>query len=150
MLEAFDTATKLLSVDKSPSLHLAIATKLQLQKHLAVKAGESALISTLKVRLGKTLEDYLADLFNSTQSAIRDEVDSYLASSDTSDNVLEFWQQKSKVWPRLSACARSVLAIPAMSTSSERTFSLPGATITKRRTQLNTDTVDRLLFLHGL
>jgi len=30
VLEAFDTATKLLSVDKSPSLHLAIATKPQL------------------------------------------------------------------------------------------------------------------------
>jgi len=57
----------------------------------------------------KTDEHFLADLFNSTQSADRDEVDSYLASSDTSDNVLEFWQQKSKVWPRLSACARSVV-----------------------------------------
>ena len=52
----------------------------------------------------KTDEHYLADLINSTQSAVRDEVDSYLASSDTSDNVLELWQQKSKVWPRLSAC----------------------------------------------
>jgi len=52
----------------------------------------------------KTDEHYLADLFNSTQSAVRDDVDSYLASSDTSDNVLELWQQKSKVWPRLSAC----------------------------------------------
>jgi len=57
-------------------------------------------------------------------------------------------QPKAKVWPKLSACARSVLAIPATSTSSERTFSLVGSYY--QQMQLSPDAVDGLLFLYKL
>jgi len=49
-----------------------------------------------------------------------------------------------------SQCAKWILPIPATSTSSERTFLLAGRTLDDRRTQLNPETVDGLLFLHGL
>ena len=48
----------MLSADKSPTLHLTAAAKLQLQKHLLVKATDSSIIATLKQRLLSRLEVY--------------------------------------------------------------------------------------------
>jgi hypothetical protein len=94
--------------------------------------------------------DFFRDLFAASGVALVDEVNSYLISPDSSDDILNFWKVKSQVWPHLASVARFVLAIPATETSSERVFSLAGRTIEDRRTQLNADTVDDLLFLHGL
>jgi hypothetical protein len=79
-----------------------------------------------------------------------DEVNSYLANTDSSDDVLAFWKVKASSWPGLAAVAPFVLGIPATETSSERVFSLAGRTIEDRRTQLNVDTIDDLILLHGL
>ncbi len=79
-----------------------------------------------------------------------DEVNSYLVNSDSSDDVLTYWKVKANSWPGLAAVARVILAVPATETSSERVFSLAGRTIEDRRTQLNVDTIDDLIFLHGL
>ena len=54
------------------------------------------------------------------------------------------------LYPNLALVAKSVLSIPATSTSSERSFSIAGRTIDDRRTQLHPDCIDGLLFLHGL
>ena len=54
------------------------------------------------------------------------------------------------MWPKLASVARAVLAIPATETSSERVFSTAGRILEERRTQLKVDTVDNLMFLHGL
>jgi len=40
--------------------------------------------------------------------------------------------------------------VPASSTSSERAFSLAGRTLKDKRSQLSEDSVDGLMFLHGL
>jgi uncharacterized tellurite resistance protein B-like protein len=50
VLEPFDTATKMLSSDKSPTLHLVVPTKVKLAKHLTEVATDSAVIATLKKR----------------------------------------------------------------------------------------------------
>ena len=45
---------------------------------------------------------------------------------------------------------KSFYGIPATRTSSERSFSLAGRTLEERRSQLDPDTVDDLMFIHGL
>jgi len=46
--------------------------------------------------------------------------------------------------------AQSLLGDPAASTAPERAFSLAGGTMEERRCQLHPDSVDGLLFVHGL
>ena len=64
--------------------------------------------------------------------------------------LLPYWESKSSQWTKLGRVARGLLGIPAASTSSERVFSTAGWTVDERRTQLSGDSVDGLLFLHGL
>jgi len=226
VLEHFDAATRTLSADLRPSLHLVYPTKVQLKKHLLAKDGDGPVIRQLKLQLTNkvdalfhvkplhrvaTLLDprlkigllsaeerddamfavqsmmsevevvasstdtdnatasatsqppakkmkvstenaFLADLFctSSTPAAAHDELASYLTSTECVPDVLSFWHGKEDMWPKLSMCAKWVLATPATSTSSERVFSVAGRTLDDRRSQLNPETVDRLLFLHGL
>lgn len=82
--------------------------------------------------------------------AHQDELDMYVASTDTSDKILDFWQQKAAKWPRLSSAACTILAIPATKTSSERVFSLAGHIVEDRHTQLSADAVNNRLFVHEL
>ena len=74
----------------------------------------------------------------------------HLISTDTGDSLLEFWKSKTSQWPRLVKVAQMVLAISATETSSERVFSITGRTMEDRRSQLNVETVDDLMFVHGL
>jgi len=100
------------------------------------------------------VNDFFGDLFSAGGATAdvtpQHELDTYMASSDTSDKILDFWRQKAAVWPKLSSVARTILAIPATETSSERVFSMAGRTVEDRRTQLSADAVDNLLFVHGL
>lgn len=63
-------------------------------------------------------------------------------------DLLGWWRINSSIYPKLAKLARSVLCIPASSSSSERVFSAAGRTIDQRRTSLKPDTVDAILFLH--
>ena len=65
-------------------------------------------------------------------------------------DILQFWNGKTTTWHDLSQVARGLLAVPATSTSSERSFSLAERTLEERRTQLAGDNIDALLVLHGL
>ena len=82
------------------------------------------------------------------------QVDAYLNTGNTHHDLniglLDNWERQPAFWPRLSAVALALLGVPASSTSSERGFSLAGRTLEDRRSQLSGDTVDGLLFLHGL
>lgn len=81
----------------------------------------------------------------------RDEINQYIsqrhAMADDRD-LLGWWRINSSIYPKLAKLARSVLCIPASSSSSERVFSAAGRTIDQRRTSLKPDTVDAILFLH--
>lgn len=94
-------------------------------------------------------ESFFGDMFTPENDSRINEVDLYLISPET-DTLLTFWKSKSSQWPRLSNIARTILAIPATETSSERVFSIAGRTLEDRRSRLNVGTVDDLLFLHGL
>ena len=80
-----------------------------------------------------------------------DEVTAYLQARADSTNrdVLLYWQQNSQTFPKLATLARQVFAIPASSAASERSFSAAGFTVSERRTGLNPDTVDNILFVHA-
>ena len=57
---------------------------------------------------------------------------------------------KAAKWPHPSHVAQHLLAVPAASTSSERLFSLAVLTLSDGRSNLSEDSVDGLLFIHGL
>nr|XP_039258799.1 uncharacterized protein LOC120335369 [Styela clava] len=82
---------------------------------------------------------------------VRDEVSMYISQRHAMDDdrdLLGWWRTNSCIYPRLAKLARSVLCIPASSSSSERVFSAASRTIDQRRTSLKPGTVDAILFLH--
>lgn len=79
----------------------------------------------------KELEDYRNKYFN-----VQD------------DAILEFWKDQQYVFPHLCILAKQILAIPASSASSERSFSVAGRVIEERRSCLSGSTVDGILFLN--
>ena len=81
---------------------------------------------------------------------LTDEIEDYLTCTETSSSILNYWESKSRIWPKLSAISKVILAVPATETSSERVFSIAGRTLEERRTQLSEENVDDLLFVHGL
>ena len=68
-------------------------------------------------------------------------------------DILKFWKDSSKLYPKLAAVARFILACPASSAPSERSFSQAGWTVNLRRTRLAPRNLDALLciksFLKG-
>lgn len=58
---------------------------------------------------------------------------------------LIWWKEYSSKFPNLAKVARSMLAIPATSTASERVFSIAGHIVSKRRANLSPEHVDALV-----
>jgi hypothetical protein len=60
-------------------------------------------------------------------------------------DILAFWKDHEKIYPRLAKVTRFILACPASSAPAERSFSQAGWTINVRRTRLSPKNVDALL-----
>jgi hypothetical protein len=83
-----------------------------------------------------------------------DELSAYLSlpailESEKDFRILKWWRQHSEQFPTLSKVARFIHSIPASSAPSERTFSTAGFTMNERRTNLEPDSVDDLMFLYS-
>ncbi|KAL2101911.1 hypothetical protein ACEWY4_003672 [Coilia grayii] len=82
-----------------------------------------------------------------------DEVQDYSSTNfdlgSVDENLLSFWKAQGQTFPRLQHLAKRILSIPATSAASERSFSAAGRVIEARRSRLNPDTVDAILFLHS-
>ena len=76
------------------------------------------------------------------------EIQQFRCLSVASDDLLEWWKQQSGTFPRLSRLARSILAVPATSTPSERVFSIAGLTLLAKRSSLAPHTVSKIIFVH--
>lgn len=63
------------------------------------------------------------------------------------DCPLDWWRQKSSIFPNLAMVARSYLGTPATSCASERLFSKAGYIVNKYRSCLATNNVTMLVFL---
>ncbi|CAF1483898.1 unnamed protein product [Rotaria sordida] len=75
----------------------------------------------------------------------------YIALNDIlqlDDDVLMFWKNNQNKFPILSSIVADIYSIPASNTTVERLFSSAGNTISNRRTNLNPDKVNKLLFLN--
>lgn len=60
-------------------------------------------------------------------------------------DILKFWKDCSKIYPKLAEVTRFILACPASSAPSERSFSQAGWTVNLRRTRLAPKNVNALL-----
>jgi hypothetical protein len=63
--------------------------------------------------------------------------------------VTEFWEQKGSLFPRLAKIAQQLLCVPATNLSSERNFNYAGLTVTDRRSRIEPDMLDQLLFIRS-
>lgn len=82
------------------------------------------------------------------------ELDAYLREPaainvKTPEELLNYWRAKSTTSPGLAKVAKVILAVPASSATSERSFSDAGFTINVRRTMLKPENVDKLLFIRS-
>ena len=66
---------------------------------------------------------------------------------DRKDNPLNWWKINKSQFPILSKLARDYLAIPAMSTSSERLFSAAAGYISNQRSCLNGEHIHQLVYM---
>lgn len=58
VLDSFDVATKLLSADSKPSLHLVLPTKHRLMNQLVTRSTDSYMISQMKSRISNNVQRY--------------------------------------------------------------------------------------------
>ena len=66
------------------------------------------------------------------------------------DNPLVFWKANQKNLPLLSKLARMIHCIPATTASVEREFSTGGLVMSERRSSINPQNVNNILFLRAV
>ncbi|CAF3427843.1 unnamed protein product [Rotaria sp. Silwood2] len=111
----------------------------------------------------RTIEDQFIDPDDDDQTFISDgtatnptidELDKYLKMSIDDQykvsNPLIFWQNYQDKLPYLAKLARRLYSIPATSAGVERQFSASGLLINERRSSLNPDTVQNVLFIRSI
>uniref|UniRef100_A0A8C9Z4Z2 BED-type domain-containing protein n=1 Tax=Sander lucioperca TaxID=283035 RepID=A0A8C9Z4Z2_SANLU len=65
----------------------------------------------------------------------------------TDSNPLSWWKTSQSKYPHLAQLARHYLSIPGTSVRAERVFSTAGIIVNKKRSALDSENVDRLVFL---
>ncbi|CAF1032271.1 unnamed protein product [Adineta steineri] len=112
----------------------------------------------------KTMEDQFADPDDqfdtqgvsspSTNTFNYDELERYLQMNIEDfykqSNPLPFWRDHQSMFPALSLLARRLFSIPVTSVGVERHFSSVGLTITQRRSSLDPDTINDVLFVRSI
>jgi len=87
----------------------------------------------------------------SQQKKISKEMDLYLFNTqelEVSCSPLSWWKMNFKHYPRLAQLAKKFLSIQATSAPAERIFSLAGLIVTDRRTRLDPEHVEQIIFLN--
>ena len=82
---------------------------------------------------------------------LSNEFESYLLESraDEHQDILMWWKERERVFPRMSTMARDFFCIQASSVSIERQFSKAGLVLTKNRNRINTKPLKSLLCLNS-
>ena len=108
------------------------------KKNLLSRCFDSkANISSQSSNPYQEINDYLAADFS--QSFPDDDV------SDDID-ILSFWRAKQHLFPTLAKLAKLICSIPASNTIIERLFSTAKNVVTEKRTSLDCDKINHLLF----
>jgi hypothetical protein len=105
-----------------------------------------------KKRFGQEYES--GDLSDEYDETEEDEVDKYLSMYIDPellvDNPLVFWKANQNNLPLLSKLARMIHCIPATTASVEREFSGGGLVLTERRSSINPNNLNNILFLRSV
>ena len=82
---------------------------------------------------------------------IQEEIQDYLNQNFCffSKSIIEFWNESRNRFPRLSILSNRLSVIPATNLSSERNFSYSGLTLTDQRSSLDSENVNKLLFIRS-
>jgi len=79
-----------------------------------------------------------------------DELNEYLELNvqlNEKDDILQFWLQQKLKFPILFSIVQDLYAVPASNTTVERLFSSSKTTVTDKRTRLDAEKINKLLFL---
>lgn len=103
----------------------------------------------------------MVDFFSSAETDIT--TDSYCDNSNAIDlelslyrqerkinvdaNILNWWKDNQSKYPHMSRVGRWFLAVQATSVAAERVFSVAGDILTAKRSQLDPENVNKLIFL---
>ncbi|CAF1483516.1 unnamed protein product [Adineta steineri] len=74
----------------------------------------------------------------------------YIDKTKLSQNPLEFWKEHRNTYPILARVARKIHCIPATSAAVERQFSGTGVVLNERRTSLDPEHLDNILFIRAM
>jgi hypothetical protein len=83
-----------------------------------------------------------------TLSSAAKELENFVSEPVHLADVLQWWKQKESRFPSLAILAKWYLCIPATEVPSERAFSAAGMTVNKLRASLDSESVDKILFIH--
>jgi hypothetical protein len=91
----------------------------------------------------------LFSIFEQNQPKASNEVEEYLKEDMIPFNQcpLNWWLNKKNKYPILAKMARIYLAVPATSTSSERLFSDAGNLLSAKRSKMNSELFQHIMFL---
>ncbi|KAK3089656.1 hypothetical protein FSP39_005404 [Pinctada imbricata] len=100
-------------------------------------------------------EDFLSDVMCvgeskvSNNDMLKEEISRYInVEMEGNFTVLQWWKQNELYFPRLSRVARRFLCVQASSVPSERVFSVAGSLVSKKRSRLTPENVDKFIFLN--
>ena len=98
-----------------------------------------------------TILSNLNEVDSYTKTNLEDNFVQTFVETENGFNMVKFWlsAQIASQFPALSRLANGILSIPALSASSERTFNLADNTVTKKRSQLSSSTVDVLIIVNS-
>lgn len=99
--------------------------------------------------LWNTADPYdLLDLVSPVENAEKEtELDTYLKSPYSTEDILQFWKTNCTNYPKLARLAVICLGMPASSGSVERLFSVSGALQRARRASLLPETIEKLILV---
>ena len=98
----------------------------------------------------KPVASALDIIYRSRDINVSSEFDVYLETYQINHNScpLAWWKTHQKRFPKLAELAKKYLSIPATSSSSERVFSAAGSIVNPKRSSLQPENVDLLVFLY--
>lgn len=103
-----------------------------------------------KVISSPTAEDDEVAAENQYNAEVKKFINICKTINKNSMSMIDFWSEKSHMFPTLIPVAKKFLGIPATSASCERIFSRAGHLINKKRANLKPETVEKILFLSSI
>lgn len=117
----------------------------------STKSKQQQPLSTTQNLLSQCFDLPIEDQDSVSASPFDKELVDYMALNVTlkpNDDVLLFWKNYEKFFPILASIVASIYSIPASNTTVERLFSQANNTLSPRRTNIQTEKVNKLLFLN--